>query len=142
MDGMAKEQALGARRIGTGIHGVRAVARHAGAWFVGLGRSVWLFPLDVTFKAVGLRYGWLKALFQATPAPLLAGLGQLRAERAAWRALRNVPAYGRYLDEQGVHGDDLFPLGILSRLPETDKPTYVDRFSLMDRCVGGIVPYR
>ncbi len=132
---------MATRLTSTGTIGVRTVARHAAAWLVGLGRSVWLFPLDVTFRAVGLRYGWLKALFRLTPAPILAGLGQLRAERAAWRALRNVPAYRRYLDEQDVHGDDLFPLGILARLPETDKASYVDRFPLLERCIGGAVPY-
>ena len=126
---------------GTGVPAVRTVARHAAAWFVGLGRSVWLFPLDVTFRTVGLRYGWLKALFQVTPAGILAGLGQLRAERAAWRALHDVPAYWRFLVEHGVRGDDLFPLGILSRLPETDKRSYVDRFPLLERCVHASVPY-
>ena len=126
---------------GAGVLAVRTVARHAAAWLVGLGRSAWLFPLDVTFRTVGLAYGWLRALFQLTPAPILASIGQLRAERAAWRALRNVPAYRHYLDEQDVQGDDLFPLGILSRLPETDKKSYVDRYPLLERCNHGAVPY-
>src|SRR5450759_3273311 len=65
----------------------------------------------------------------------------LRAERAAWRAVRNVPAYRRFLRDAGVRGRSLFPLGIMGRLPETDKRTYVDRFGLLDRCVGGSVPY-
>jgi phenylacetate-CoA ligase len=119
------------------LPGVRDLA----ASFVGIGRGVWLFPLDATFRTVGLRYGWLKTLFERTPAPILAGLGQLRAERAAWRASRQVPAYRRFLQDAGVHADGLFPLGILERLPETDKRTYVDRFGLLDRCVAGAVPY-
>jgi phenylacetate-coenzyme A ligase PaaK-like adenylate-forming protein len=126
---------------GRRVRGVRVVARHGAAWLVGLGRSAWLFPLDVTFRTVGLRYGWLKGLFQLTPAPILASIGQLRAERAAWRAAKDVPAYRRFLDEQGVHADDLFPLGILTRLPETDKRAYVDRYPLLDRCVRGAVPF-
>jgi len=126
---------------GTRVRGVRAIPRHAAAWLVGVGRSVWLFPLEVAFRTVGLRYGWLRTLFQWTPAPILASIGQLRAERAAWRAARNVPAYRRYLTEQEVHGDDLFPLGILSRLPETDKLLYVDRYPLLERCVHGAVPF-
>ncbi len=108
---------------------------------VGVGRGLWLFPLDVTFKTVGLRYGWLKALFEHTPAWILAGLGQLRAERAAWRAVRNVPAYRRFLQDAGVRGRSLYPLGILARLPETDKRSYVDRFGFLERCVDGAVPY-
>jgi phenylacetate-CoA ligase len=116
-------------------------ARNAFASFVGVGRGLWLFPLDTMFRTVGLRYGWLKALFIATPAPIMRGIGRLRAERAAWRATRRVPAYGRFLDESGVDVEGLFPLGILGHLPETDKASYVDRYPLMDRCIGGSVPY-
>ena len=120
--------------------------RHAGrvfaASFVGVGRGIYLFPLDTTFRTVGLRYGWLKSLFTRTPAPIMAGLGQLRAERAAWRAVRQVPAYGRFLAEQGVDAPALFPLGILGRLPETDKRNYVDKYGLLDRCIDGRVPFR
>jgi phenylacetate-CoA ligase len=119
----------------------KRAARDGFASFVGVGRGLWLFPLDVTFRTVGLRYGWLKALFTITPAPLMRGIGQLRAERAAWRATRRVPAYGRFLDSEGVDAAGLFPLGILSRLPETDKASYIDRYGLLDRCVGGAVPY-
>jgi phenylacetate-CoA ligase len=100
-----------------------------------------LFPLDTMFRTVGLRFGWLKALFTLTPATLIRGVGQLRAERAAWRASRRVPAYGRFLAESGVDVGGLFPLGILERLPETDKKNYVDRYGLLDRCIGGVVPY-
>jgi phenylacetate-CoA ligase len=118
------------------------VGRHAGAWLVGLGRGAWLFPLDVAFRMLGLRFGWLKALFRWTPAPILAGLGQLRAERAAWRAAKNVPGYRDFIESAGVEPDDLFPLGILRHLPETDKRTYIDRYSLLARCVGGSVPFK
>ena len=120
---------------------LRRTARRALASFVGFGRGIWLLPLDTMFRTVGLRYGWLKALFIVTPAPLMRGIGRLRAERAAWRATRRVPAYGRFLRETGVEVAGLFPLGILDRLPETDKASYVDRFGLIERCVGGAVPY-
>ena len=101
----------------------------------------WLFPLDAIFKTVGLRYGWLTLLFKRTPPPILAGLGQLRAERAAWRAAKRVPAYRDFLEHVAVDPDDLFPLGILERLPETEKKNYIDVYGLMERCVGGNVPY-
>ena len=81
------------------------LVRDSMASVVGVGRGLWLLPLDVTFKTVGLRYGWLKALFERTPARLLAGLGQLRAERAAWRAVRNVPAYRRFLRTRASAAD-------------------------------------
>jgi len=117
------------------------LGRDASASFVGVGRGLWLFPLDMTFRTVGLRYGWLKALFNATPAPILSGIGRLRAERAAWRATRRVPAYRTYLKESGVDVAGLFPLGILGHLPETDKRSYVDRYGLIERCIGGAVPF-
>ena len=121
--------------------GLRHAGRVFAASFVGVGRGLYLFPLDATFRTVGLRYGWLKALFTRTPAPIMAGLGQLRAERAAWRAARQVPAYRKFLAEQGVDAPALFPLGILGRLPETDKRNYVDRYGLLERCVYGRVPF-
>jgi phenylacetate-CoA ligase len=121
--------------------GPRLVARHAAAWLIGLGRGAWLFPLDMLFKTVGLRYGWLTQLFKRTPPRILAGLGQLRAERAAWRAAKRVPAYRDFLERQGVDPDDLFPLGILSRLPETEKRNYIDVYGLMERCVDGRVAF-
>src|SRR5215210_7173672 len=125
----------------TGVGAARSAARNAAATFVGVGRGAWLFPLDVTFKTVGLRFGWLKTLFERTPSRVLSGVGQLRAERAAWRAAHQVPAYRQFLRDNGVRSEALFPLGILARLPETDKKSYVDRFGMMERCVGGAVPY-
>ncbi len=119
----------------------RDLVREAGATFVGIGRGLWLFPLDTLFRTVGLRYGWLKTMFERTPSPILSGLGQLRAERAAWRAARTVPAYGAFLEDSGIQRRNLFPLGILDRLPETDKKSYVDRYGLLERCVDGAVPY-
>ena len=120
---------------------VRLAVRHGFATFVGVGRGLYLLPLDITFKTIGLRYAWLRTFFMVTPAPLMRGVGQLRAERAAWRAARRVPAYGAYLEATGIDRAGLFPLGILARLPETDKLSYVDRYGLIDRCVGGEVPY-
>ena len=120
---------------------VGRLARNGVASFVGFGRGIWLFPLDVTFKTVGLRYRWLKAFFMITPPVLMRGIGQLRAERAAWQATRRVPAYGRYLHDTDVDAASLFPLGILGRLPETDKPSYIDRYPFMERCIGGAVTY-
>jgi phenylacetate-CoA ligase len=121
--------------------GLRRTARNAAATLVGIGRGIWLLPLDVTFRTVGLRYGWLMRLFTWSPPWLLRGISQLRAERAAWRASRSVPAYRSYLAETGLGVSGLFPLGILRRLPETDKASYVDRYGLMERCIGGAVPY-
>jgi phenylacetate-CoA ligase len=120
---------------------IKRASRTGFASFVGFGRGIWLFPLDAMFRTVGLRYGWLRTLFIATPAPLLRSIGLLRAERAAWQATRRVPAYGRFLGAADVDVAGLFPLGILERLPETDKASYVDRYGMMERCIRGAVTY-
>jgi len=123
------------------VNAIRRIVRHGFASVVGIGRRIWLLPLDTVFRTVGLRYGWLRAFFLATPEPFMRGLGQLRAERAAWRATRRVPAYAEYLTGSGIDVAGLFPLDILRSLPETDKKSYVDRYGLMERCVGGAVPF-
>jgi len=108
---------------------------------LGVGRNAWLLPLDVTFKTIGLRYGWLKALFDNAPPGPLAMTGRLRAERAAWRAVRRVPAYRAYVAAQGVAVDRLVPAGILEKLPETDKRSYIDQYPLAERCLYGRIPF-
>ena len=97
------------------------VGRHFMTWSFGLGRSAWLFPLDLVFRVIGIRYGWLRALFTYAPPPVLAITGRLRAERAAWRALHRVPAFRAYLGSNGRDPDAIVPAGILGQLPETDK---------------------
>ncbi len=109
---------------------------------LGAGRNAWLLPLDLTFKTIGLRYGWLKGLFDHAPPVPLAMTARLRAERAAWRAVRRVPGYRAYLREQGVSVERLVPAGILEKLPETDKRNYVDRYPLVERCLNGTIPFR
>ena len=116
---------------------VRPITAQAG----GILRSAWLLPLDVAFRVFGLRYAWLKALFGYAPPIVLELLGRLRAERAAFRAIRRVPAYRSYIDERGADAERRMPLGILTALPETDKQTYIDRYSLEDRCVDASFPY-
>jgi phenylacetate-CoA ligase len=68
--------------------------------------------------------------------------GRLRAERAAWRAVQRVPAYRAYLRQREVSVEGLVPAAILDKLPETDKRSYVDRYSLEDRCRDGKIPFR
>ena len=116
--------------------------RHALAWLLGLGRNVWLFPLDVMFRVVGVRYGWLKGLFDAVPARVLAITGRLRAERAVWRAVRRVPAYRAYLQSVPIDPDRLPPAGILDALPETDKHSYIDPYPLAARCLDGRIRFK
>lgn len=109
---------------------------------LGAGRNLWLLPLDATFKTIGLRYGWLKELFDHAPPRPLAMTGRLRAERACWRAVRRVPGYRAFLQGKGIQVERLVPAGILEKLPETDKRSYVDHYPLAARCLDGRFPFR
>jgi phenylacetate-CoA ligase len=122
--------------------GAGTVARHFMAWTLGLGRSLWLLPLDATFRFVGIRYGWLKWLFETMPPRLLAVTGRLRAERAVWRAIRRVPAYRDHLETFAIDPDRLPPAAILEAVPETDKRSYIDRYPIAQRCVDGRIAFR
>jgi len=103
---------------------------------VGILRSLWLAPLDAAFRLLGFRYAWMKALFTYTPPSVLRLTGRLRAERTAWRATTSVPAYADFLASSRVDPAAMAPLGILRRLPETDKASYIDRYPIEERCVG------
>ena len=118
------------------------IGRHLTASALGLGRNAWLLPLDVAFRTVGVRYGWLRSLFRSVPAPIIAVSGRLRAERAAWRALHRVPAYRAYLTANHLDPDRFYPAGILESLPETDKQRYIDAYPLKDRCVDGRIRFK
>lgn len=109
---------------------------------LGIGRGAWLLPVDLTFRAIGLRYRWLKALFDRASAEPLSLLGRRRAERAAWRALEHVPAYRSYLIQDGIDVGRLVPWGRLDRLPETDRKTYIDHYPPAERCLEGRIPFR
>jgi phenylacetate-CoA ligase len=99
---------------------------------------VLLWPLDRVLHLVGPSYPLFIRLVTSTPPRLLAALGSWRAVRAADHARRRVPAYAAFLEQHGVRSADLRTL----ELPETDKTAYVTRWSLAERCVGGILPAR
>lgn len=67
----------------------------------------------------------------------LAAIGRARARLAFEQARRRVPAYRRFLDEAGAGG-----WLRLAEVPETDKESYVRRFSIEDRCLNGRLPTR
>ena len=122
--------------------GIRHGLPHGLALLLGTSRQIWLRPLDWSIRVFGLRYGWIRALFEYCPPAVLAMAGRMRAERAAWRAARRVPGYHRYLGERGVDVGSLVPAAIVDRLPETDKRSYIDRYSLVERCLDGRIPFR
>jgi len=97
---------------------------------------VLLAPLDPVFRAIGHRYGAFIRFVSAAPPPMLARLGYWRAVRAADHARTRVPAFAAFCREHEVTGDELRRLAT----PPTDKASYVNRWSLAERCVGGRLP--
>src|SRR5437868_80376 len=67
--------------------------------------------------------------------------GRLRAERAAWRAVQRVPAYRAFLRNSNVSVQEIVPAGILKKLPEPDKHSYIDRYPIAERCLDGKIPF-
>jgi len=61
--------------------------------------------------------------------------------RAALHARDSVPAYRSFLKERGWKDQPLLPAAErLGLLPETDKASYIKRYSTAERCLNGAVP--
>ncbi|HUS13918.1 MAG TPA: phenylacetate--CoA ligase family protein [Chloroflexia bacterium] len=77
-------------------------------------------------------------------AGLLAPLSAMAAARAADHTIRHVPAYRAFLARAGVspgaHSHDEGSAAWLRGLPVTDKASYIQPFSIEDRCVDGRIP--
>jgi phenylacetate-CoA ligase len=90
-------------------------------------------------KVASLDYGTMRWMLERTPPALTDRLSRERALDTARHAARRVPAYRQLLEERAhdpsrIHG--------LTELPETDKASYVDRWSLPERCLDGRLPLR
>jgi phenylacetate-CoA ligase len=93
----------------------------------------------IALRLVALSYRSLRWLLESVPPPLTDRLSAARALATARHAARHVPAYRELLHERGL---DPNGIGSLDELPETDKASYVDRWSLRERCLGGRIPLR
>jgi phenylacetate-CoA ligase len=96
-----------------------------------------LAGLDLLLRTVSRRYGAMQWFLETMPARLAADLSEARALRAAREAARHVPAYHDFLESAAI---DPGRIRRLDELPETDKLTYIDRYPLPDRCLGGRLP--
>jgi phenylacetate-CoA ligase len=99
-------------------------------------------PIQQSAMALGLRgigryYGALQWFLEVMPPGPADAFSLARAIRAAQAAARDVPAYRTFVRDAGVDPDRV---RTLDELPETDKRSYADRFSIAERCVGGRLP--
>ena len=97
--------------------------------------SMW--GLEVLLRSISRRYGALQWFLEVMPPGPADSFSLARALRAARNAARDVPAYRDYLTNAGVNPDRIRSL---ADLPETDKKSYIDRYPLAQRCVGGTLP--
>jgi phenylacetate-CoA ligase len=95
-----------------------------------------LTPIDWILELVGPRYRLYVWFFRLMPPGLVSRLGYLRALRAAELARRRVPAYREFLTERGIGGSHVAEFDV----PETDKSSYIKRYSMEDRCLRGRLP--
>ena len=93
----------------------------------------------ISLRLVALSYGSLRWLLEKAPPAIADLLSRERALATARHAARRVPAYRALLAERGLDPDRI---EALDELPETDKASYVDRWSLTDRCLDGRIPLR
>jgi phenylacetate-CoA ligase len=92
---------------------------------------------DIALRLVGREFGSMRWTLERTPPALSSALSDARAIRTAREAARSVPAYRDHLER---HGIDPSRISSLDELPETDKASYVDRYPLPERVVGGRLP--
>src|SRR5438270_608179 len=102
-----------------------------------------LLPLEAVDQYKKLAYHNY-ALYHWTISHLPHASGEV-GMHLAWRAFeqarRQVPAYSRFLDEQGFVASRHGSLAEqVARIPATDKNNYVRAFSTAERCVGGRIP--
>jgi phenylacetate-CoA ligase len=69
-------------------------------------------------------------------------IGRWRLWRTYYRALKHVPAYARFIDENGKRARWNGLSTDISRIPSMDKLNYIKKYSIEDRSYGGKLPTR
>jgi phenylacetate-CoA ligase len=95
--------------------------------------------VGAALRLVARHYGALRWMLETVPSSVTDRLSRDRALATARHAARRTPAYRGHLLEQGIDPDRI---GSFADLPETDKASYVDRWSIAERSVGGRIPLR
>jgi len=90
-----------------------------------------LGPRDLLLYLVCRTYRTFILSFKFLPPRYLAWASGIRARRAFFRAVREVPAYAKFLAGRGIEN---------GYVPETDKESYIKVFSAESRCKGGCLP--
>jgi phenylacetate-CoA ligase len=87
-----------------------------------------LGPRDLLLKLICMSYRSFIWGFSKLPPRYMAWTSRMRGKRALYRAVRQVPAYAKFLETRGATHD---------MIPETDKDSYIKAFPPEMRCRGG-----
>lgn len=91
-----------------------------------------LGPRNVLLYLICRSYRSFICGFERLPPRYLAWSSRIRARRAFYHAVRNVPAYAKFFAQHGSN---------VENVPETDKESYIKAFPVGARCVGGSLPF-
>lgn len=83
-------------------------------------------PCDWILRASCATYPTFLAIFKLLPPSYLQWASRVKARKAYYRAIRQVPAYADFIRAQTGEA-----------IPETDKDTYIRPYQTDARCVGG-----
>jgi phenylacetate-CoA ligase len=90
-------------------------------------------------RLAALNYRALRWTLETVAPSVTDRLSRERALMTARQAARSVPAYREHLLAAGLDPRRVTSFG---DLPETDKASYIDRWPMAARCVGGRIPLR
>lgn len=93
-------------------------------------------PLDRLLHFAGPKYPLFMWLIIHTPPRVMAAVGRLRAERAVDAALRRVPGYRSHAEGSAAEEVCIGSFAV----PSTDKDSYINAYSLDERCWDGRMP--
>ncbi len=83
-------------------------------------------PCDFVLKLACATYPTFLGVFKLMPPGYMAWASRVKARKAYYRALREVPAYRAFMLARASGG-----------IPETDKETYIKQYATDARCRGG-----
>lgn len=90
-----------------------------------------LGPRDLLLYLICRNYRSFIWGFELLPPQYLAWSSRIRARRAFYLAVQNVPAYAQFFAQHGSN---------VENIPEMDKESYIKAFPVEARCVGGNLP--
>jgi phenylacetate-CoA ligase len=93
---------------------------------------LFLGPRDVLLYIVCRTYRTFVLSFRILSPRYLAWTSKIRGLRAFYRSARDIPAYSGLVEQSNLERNGI---------PETDKASYIDAFSIDSRCVHGKIPH-